>query len=161
MAGRMRLAASACSNGRSYCTKQHLSCRAISEPGLHESAHMVCTSMHKNVQRTVGPAHTALNWVKQSSLTYKASILHEPWSQPRRRAFSRRSSRYSSWSSFRCSVICVPRPRLGPSSRAMVNDPPACDSQMYCSSSLCCARPPHARQLYYTADHCMRDLAHA
>ncbi len=57
-----------------------------------------------------------------------------------RRALSRRSSRYSSWSSFRCSVICVPRPRLGPSSRAIVNDPPACDSQMYCSSSLCCAR---------------------
>jgi len=57
-----------------------------------------------------------------------------------RRAFSRRSSRYSSGSSVRCSVICVPRPRLGPSSRAIVNDPPACDSQMYCSSSLCCAR---------------------
>jgi hypothetical protein len=31
----------------------------------------------------------------------------------------------------------VPRPSWGPSSRATVKLPPAWDSQMYCSSSLC------------------------
>lgn len=48
--------------------------------------------------------------------------------------FRRRSSRYSSWSSLRCSVMRVPRPMLSPSSREMVNEPPAWDSQMYCAA---------------------------
>ena len=50
----------------------------------------------------------------------------------------RRSSRYSSWSSFRCSTIWLPRPSGGLTvSRVMVKLPPAWLSQMYCSSSLC------------------------
>ena len=39
--------------------------------------------------------------------------------------------------SLRCRMIFVPRPIGSPEvSRAIVNDPPAWDSQMYCSSSL-------------------------
>ena len=53
------------------------------------------------------------------------------------RSFRRRSSRYSSWSSFRCSTILVPRPMGSELSLVTVNEPPACDSQRYCSSSLC------------------------
>lgn len=38
----------------------------------------------------------------------------------------------------RCRIIFVPRPRGSPMvSRVMVKEPPAWDSQMYCSSSLC------------------------
>jgi hypothetical protein len=48
------------------------------------------------------------------------------------------SSRYSFKSSFMKSFMEVPRPRRGPSvSSVMVKVPPAADSQMYCSSSLC------------------------
>lgn len=48
------------------------------------------------------------------------------------------SSRYSFKSSLMKSFIEVPRPSRGPSvSSVMVKVPPAADSQMYCSSSLC------------------------
>ena len=48
------------------------------------------------------------------------------------------SSIYSFRSSLMKSFIEVPRPRRGPSvSSVMVKVPPAADSQMYCSSSLC------------------------
>ena len=53
------------------------------------------------------------------------------------RSFSRRSSRYSSWSSLRCSTMRVPRPRGSASSLVTVKEPPAWDSQRYCTSSLC------------------------
>merc|ERR1711988_1025970 len=47
------------------------------------------------------------------------------------------SSRYSCWSSLRWSTILVPRVRSALASGVTVNEPPAEDSQMYWSSSLC------------------------
>ena len=49
------------------------------------------------------------------------------------------SSKYSNWSSFNTIVIDVPLVNLnsGFSSCVIVNEPPAEDSQVYCSSSLC------------------------
>ena len=55
------------------------------------------------------------------------------------KSLRRRSSRNSDWSSFRLRMIFVPRlmsPWVLSSSFTTVNEPPAADSQTYCSSSL-------------------------
>ena len=46
-------------------------------------------------------------------------------------------SKNSCWSSFKCNEIRVPRFNVDSFSCVILNDPPALDVHVYCSSSLC------------------------